>query len=186
MYCPNCGQQQVSNELRFCSRCGFAMSGVSALLATGGALPVYSGEEDEDAHTLSPRQKGIRQGVALMLIGLIVTPILAIIAASSSMPVKVVPLVAVITFWGGILRMLYALIFQNHKKKSAAPAPSPYLGPAVSVSLGDSARREALPPQREVPLADFRRADTSELVRPPSVTENTTRLLNEKDDPNAL
>ncbi len=35
MYCPNCGQQQVSEEMRFCSRCGLALSGLAEWLAGG-------------------------------------------------------------------------------------------------------------------------------------------------------
>ena len=39
MHCPRCGQQQVSLETKFCSRCGFQMTLVSELLAHGGTLP---------------------------------------------------------------------------------------------------------------------------------------------------
>ena len=37
MYCPNCGQQQISDEMRFCSRCGLALSGLMEWLAGGAA-----------------------------------------------------------------------------------------------------------------------------------------------------
>ena len=36
MYCPNCGQQQVSGEMRFCSRCGLALTGLAEWLASNG------------------------------------------------------------------------------------------------------------------------------------------------------
>ncbi|HAF15758.1 MAG TPA: zinc ribbon domain-containing protein, partial [Blastocatellia bacterium] len=36
MYCPKCGQQQASDAVRFCSRCGFLLEGTAAVLATGG------------------------------------------------------------------------------------------------------------------------------------------------------
>src|SRR5258708_37224499 len=39
MHCPNCGQQQVSNETKFCSRCGLPLGIVSELLIHGGNLP---------------------------------------------------------------------------------------------------------------------------------------------------
>ena len=34
MFCPKCGHQQISNDTRFCSRCGFTLSFVSELLDT--------------------------------------------------------------------------------------------------------------------------------------------------------
>ncbi len=36
MYCPQCSQPQLSEEMRFCSRCGFSLSGVKELVAAGG------------------------------------------------------------------------------------------------------------------------------------------------------
>ena len=39
MFCPRCGQQQMSGDLRFCSRCGLPLGIVSEVLANGGTLP---------------------------------------------------------------------------------------------------------------------------------------------------
>src|SRR5688500_5525099 len=39
MHCPRCGQQQVSSETKFCSRCGFQLAIVSELILHGGTLP---------------------------------------------------------------------------------------------------------------------------------------------------
>jgi uncharacterized membrane protein YvbJ len=39
MHCPRCGQQQLSEETRFCSRCGFQLGIVSELLLHDGWLP---------------------------------------------------------------------------------------------------------------------------------------------------
>jgi predicted amidophosphoribosyltransferase len=59
MYCPQCSQEQVSEEMRFCSRCGFPLAIVSQLVRNGGAL---EGFDPEAKGQLSPRQKGIRWG----------------------------------------------------------------------------------------------------------------------------
>jgi hypothetical protein len=42
-------------------------------------------------------------------------------------------------------------------------------------------RTPALPPPQSIPVPTFapRRANTAELVPPPSITENTTKLLDE-------
>src|SRR5215216_3344168 len=75
MFCPQCGQQQVTGHSRFCSRCGFPLDGVVQLLTNGGLLPVYR-NQDEPA-PISARRKGVKQGGLLLLSGALVVPILA-------------------------------------------------------------------------------------------------------------
>ena len=36
MFCPQCGHQQVSNDTRFCSRCGLSLGLATDLLPTSG------------------------------------------------------------------------------------------------------------------------------------------------------
>ena len=36
MFCPQCGHQQISNEIRFCSRCGLSLGLATDLLPTSG------------------------------------------------------------------------------------------------------------------------------------------------------
>ena len=78
MYCPRCGQQQTSDSMRFCSRCGFALEGTMQVLAHGGMLPQYQPPADEK--TISPRRKGVKQGVLIMLIGLLLVPIFGVMS----------------------------------------------------------------------------------------------------------
>ena len=47
MFCPNCGQQQATEQMRFCSRCGFPLGLVSEILANGGFLPQLAGLNDK-------------------------------------------------------------------------------------------------------------------------------------------
>src|SRR5207245_10427326 len=78
MYCPRCGKQQATDSMRFCSRCGFAMEGTMQLLAHGGMLPLYQPPAGEKS--ISPRRRGVKQGALLMLIGVVLVPILGIMA----------------------------------------------------------------------------------------------------------
>lgn len=181
MHCPQCGQQQASTEMRFCSRCGFPLAGVVELLASGGATQ-SSGEQP--AQKMSPRRKGVQQGVLMMIIGTVLVPILAIINSSyhgENIFDVIVPLVAVICFAGGLMRILYASLFEEGAPSIRQDVHA-YSAPAAPpAQLNTGARINALPPQQSAPVSDFmpRRAKTAELVRPPSVTENTTRLLDE-------
>ncbi|HKQ99376.1 MAG TPA: zinc ribbon domain-containing protein [Pyrinomonadaceae bacterium] len=182
MYCPQCGQQQASNEMRFCSRCGFPLGGVVELLARGGVFGSNTEGVEEQGH--SPRRNGVRQGVMLMLIGTVVVPILAIINSfqhQTTLLDILVPLSAVIFFAGGLMRILYAVLFEKGASASK-PSSQEYAPPAQPAPLNASTRVSALPPAQSIPAQDFapRRMNTAELVTPPSVTENTTRLLDEE------
>jgi hypothetical protein len=39
MFCPKCSQSQSSDEIRYCSRCGFPLETVGLLLTNEGKLP---------------------------------------------------------------------------------------------------------------------------------------------------
>jgi hypothetical protein len=84
----------------------------------------------------------------------------------------------------GLMRILYAVIFQEgapRKKKHESSLP---YAPIITEQFGTASRRSALPPSQGVPVVAFnkQRVDTAEMVSPPSVTEHTTKLLNESED----
>ncbi|HEV2914422.1 MAG TPA: zinc ribbon domain-containing protein [Pyrinomonadaceae bacterium] len=181
MYCPQCGQQQIADETRFCSRCGFPLSGVIGLLASGG-VPAVS-EASASQGKLSPRRRGYRQGLLMLLIGAILTPILGILA-DVGFPEILVAITAVIFFWGGIIRMIYARIFEEKAAHGAQNVLPAYIPPINPAQFAAGARPSALPPQRSTPASGWRQpTNTAEMAHPPSVTENTTRLLDDKAEP---
>jgi len=106
MHCPQCGQQQVSEIVRFCSRCGFPLDGVIHLLANNGLLPVY--RTPEGASEISPRKRGVRQGGILMLTGILLVPILGVLShyADSNFLELLVAIAALLCFVGGPWRMI--------------------------------------------------------------------------------
>src|SRR5688572_8644297 len=118
MFCPQCGQQQVSGTVRFCSRCGFPMDGVIQLLGNGGMLSVY--HSSNEPVQMSPRRKGVKQGAVLLLSGAVIVPILGLLASFSNaaFPQILAGLAAIICFIGGPFRMLYAALFEE-----GAPRP---------------------------------------------------------------
>src|SRR5918911_2680656 len=79
MFCPRCGQQQASEEARFCSRCGLQLEAVAEYVEGGGQLAARGGEEDLPA--LTPRQRGTRKGVLILVAGLIFGLIAAFLTA---------------------------------------------------------------------------------------------------------
>ncbi|HMF55296.1 MAG TPA: zinc ribbon domain-containing protein [Pyrinomonadaceae bacterium] len=184
MFCPQCGQQQPSEDMRFCSRCGFQLQGVTQLLATGGQpalVPMEGG-----VRRRSPRYEGVKQGVSLFLIGMVLVPLVAVFSTLVLRhPELFVPPVAIICFVGGLMRIIYALIFQEGAKSMGQYDLPAYAPPTAQQQMGagSAARLGALPPQRVMPVSGWRRPDTAELVQPPSVTENTTKLLDKEVKP---
>lgn len=191
MYCPQCGQQQVSDVTRFCSRCGFLLEGVIAVLASGGAVPtryVQAGPKQ-----LSPRSKGVRQGALLMLSTLLIVPLVSIISVFIlGNPEVIIPITAITCFVGGLLRILYALMMEDATPQMNFEQMAGYAPPAAS-QFSPPARHAALPPARTNAganaganaAANWRpRPNTAEIYQPPSVTENTTRLLDKDETKN--
>lgn len=179
MFCPQCGQQQASGIVRFCSRCGFPLDGVIQLLGTGGMVPVY--RAPEEPVPMSPRRKGVKQGGMLFLSGAVIVPILALFASFSNaaFPQILAALAAIICFIGGPFRMLFAALFEEgapRRVMTYGPPPMPQ-----PQQFGPPRQNVALPPPPARQPSSWRRPNTAELVNPPSVTENTTRLLDKED-----
>jgi len=152
------------------------------LLATGGALPGI--QLDEGPREISPRKKGVRQGAALVLSGAVLVPLLAVLDKYTGLNLEIfTALAAVILFIGGPLRMLYAGLFEEGASTRPRIVPASYMPPAMPVQRGAAARAPALPPQSVNPASGWRpRPNTAEIPQPPSVTESTTRLLDDQDE----
>ncbi len=183
MHCPQCGQQQASASLRFCSRCGFPLEGVLQLLANGGMMPAFP--STVGFKEMSARRRGVRQGAILMLAGVVVVPILGVLNSFSSGNLLdiLTALAAIVFFVGGLIRMLFAALFEEGATHNRA-MPASYVSPPMPAQLNTPVRGSSLPPAPANPASGWRqRPNTAEIFQPPSITENTTRLL-DKDDPN--
>ncbi|MBA3320841.1 MAG: hypothetical protein H0T45_05270 [Pyrinomonadaceae bacterium] len=182
MHCPQCGQQQAPGEVRFCSRCGLPLSVVSAVVAQGGAFP--AAPPPLPGAALSPRQRGVRQGLFLMLSTALVVPfVIFLLVEGLGFPEELIPLFGVLCAVGGFLRMLYALLFESNVRGMGAPTthvPAAYVPPYGQVGAPSSAQQPALPPRQSIPVNTWQqRPETSELAPPSSVTEHTTKLLDQ-------
>ena len=166
MYCPNCGQQQISGEMRFCSRCGQALSGLAEWLA-GGVLPAQPRVE-MPVSADSPRRKGIRRAAKLMFFSGVLFPVFLVISLAIDEPGPIV--FPILVFFVSLAMMLYARLFGD---KTAPPIN--YVAPTTS--FGSTPTRSSLPPATSIPIPGRQQVRTNELAQPPSVTEHTTRLL---------
>ncbi|MCM3871850.1 MAG: zinc ribbon domain-containing protein [Pyrinomonadaceae bacterium] len=174
MHCPRCGQQQVSDEMKFCSRCGLPISGLAEWVAGGGVPATNAAVKKISAG--SPRRKGIRLGAKVMFLSGVLLPVfLAISLAVDEGGPMILP---VLVFFVGLTIMLYSRLFRED-------IPSFESDLAQTSRLAAVSEASALPPASNIPIhnaVDFarQRVRTNELAQRPSVTEHTTKLLDQE------
>ena len=164
MYCPRCGQQQVSDEMKFCSRCGLSLAGLANWIASGSGLNLSG------APLGSPkvRRKGVRRGAKIVFASAVLFPVFLGLSLLVDEPVPL--LLPFIVFIVGLSIMLYSRLFEE-------PAVTSY--EVQQMKLGTAFGTNALPAAPNLPTnrVNAQKVRTSELAQPPSVTEQTTRLL---------
>lgn len=165
MFCPNCGQQQISDEMRFCSRCGLALTGLAEWLAGGRIQRVEQTQVAEP----SPRRKHLRRSGKLMFFSGVLFPLfLALCAAIDEGGPMFIPCLILFV---SLAWMLYARLFMPDTPQVDHQA-------AQTTTLGSMPARGSLPPATATSIPAGRtQVRTNELAQPPSVTENTTRFL---------
>ncbi len=173
MYCPRCGQQQISDEMKFCSRCGLPMSGLAEWLVGGGA-PAGRAQETQ-VSLRSPRRKGSRGAKLMFLSGVLFPVFLGLSLAIDEGAPMIIPF---LLFFVALIMMLYARLFSE----KISPIKSQQ---AQTSALGAMSRGSALPPASNIPMHGpgnlaGQQVRTAELAQPPSVTENTTKLLDQE------
>ncbi len=121
MYCPKCGQERLSDKTRFCSRCGYLLTGTAELFESDGEIP---GTKDSLLpKALSRRNRGIRQGVFIFLLTFLVFPVLAIIESSYNDYFNVTLVATAVLGIGGLLRIAYAMMFESPAANTPTSGP---------------------------------------------------------------
>src|SRR5688572_1304871 len=157
MFCPQCGHRQVSNEMRFCSRCGLPLDLVTDLL-------------DGSGKTLQ-RQKRELTGIGLMMATLLMLTNFVIVFGAITLPHLANPVffwlwasfvIASLIMGGvGVTKLIRGGFFQRLKAREAR------------LNLMKDSPKTAEEMESRVPDTDA----IPLLVHPVSVTETTTREL---------
>src|SRR5215467_8892486 len=157
MYCPNCGQQQVSDEMKFCSRCGLALSGLAEWLA--GGMPVRRADETR-VSSPSRRRKAIRRAAKLGFFSAAAFPLFLLMSIGIDEPGPLFP--PLIVFFVAGIWMLYARLFMDDGPQTNQSQQASAFGPMPTA-------RVSLPPATNLPMPDIGRQQvrTNELVQMP-------------------
>jgi hypothetical protein len=206
MYCPKCGHE-IQESVRFCSRCGFDLRQIKESLSSdpsakllplrqmdiniGAALVLIGaikalffgsavGESDFGLvflaagfavflliSQLSSRFRGLSLGATLMFIGSLIALLSTNLFGMAGLLVAVI-LIPLILLWLPLTRAATKFFFE--KESNAEESRSSVAGKESPAALPAAQTPVNLKPQPMI---------TAEIVPAPSVTENTTKLLEE-------
>lgn len=173
MFCPNCGQQQIAGSTKFCPRCGTQLAGLAEWLTGGATLTVRETPAPAAPAPLSPRRKGMRRGAKVMFLSGVLLPFMFGMSVAAESPGPLI--FALILFFIGLSMTLYARLFGEDTPRA--------VGMNAPLQMPGATPTALPPPAANTRINDFTRRGgrTAELSQPPpSVTENTTRLLDDE------
>ena len=180
MFCPRCSQEQVSEEIKFCSRCGFPLGLVSEILANGGFLPQLA-EVYKSKKILTRRNGLIFTLFWFLIFAFILAPLFGIADID-----ELAAAAAVIGTMGGFVMLIASFTLLQKE-----PKPSQMLNqqlPVNNMKTFKGVGQNALPPQQTQPAQSYfppanawKAPNTGELTQPGSITEGTTKLLSKED-----
>ena len=182
MHCPRCGQQQISDQTKFCSKCGFQLGLVGELLEHGGFLPQLAALE-KGKGTVLTRKNGLIFSFLWLIFWMMLLPAFFAALGANRIPAAF----AAFGFFSSLIIFIVSLTLLKRTPKSYE-ADAGQTIPSSPVSLYGQTSMGALPPQQSHPASTYipaegswRVPDTGDLARPGSVTEGTTKLL-KKDE----
>lgn len=184
MHCPRCGQKQVSEETRFCSRCGFLLTGIAKVIENDGIVPP---PETSAFAAGSPRRRGVKQGAFIVLLTLLIVPLVAMLSMAIRIGPGIAGFTAVLLTVGGLLRIVYALMFESGIPGGKTLEEKVLGGTPILASKENAGE---LPPAQSIPVNIYAPPpgaghwrDTNDLEQTPgSVTDGTTKLLEKEEE----
>ncbi len=165
MFCPNCSQSQVSDEIRFCSRCGFPLSVVAELISNDGILPT----SDSKSSYIKRRKIILRCWAVLSGISLVLAPFI-VIGLKSVEAIVIYLFFSIVLLLSGFAWLIHTRLSKEDREiLKSAKANMPNLSEADTI---------ALPPIRSLSSDSvFQAQQTNQLISRGSVTERTTKLF---------
>jgi len=185
MHCPSCGQQQASEETKFCSRCGLPLSLVAEVVAQGGYLPQLAQLTEKPPPKFFNKKNGAWfSAVWFIFFTMFVTSFFGILDAADAL----IAIAAITGVFGSMVILISSLVFLPSSKGTSIGLPPAFRQPPMPMPATLHGRQNigALPPQQTQPADAYRAPgvgawrDTNDL-QPTSVTEGTTRLLDQEE-----
>ena len=175
MFCLKCAEIQSNETTQYCRKCGFNLENLKSFVET-----------NEEMNSLtSSRLKGIRQGVNLILLNVILFPIYVFLApmfppndvlvesSPSNTWFEQLSLTIITTlFLVGTVRIAYAFVFENHYAVQKPHSKNELEN--VQKTLKSNEKHNALPPSQAAPASNFGRWKTTDELFEPIFDERKT------------
>ena len=169
MYCPSCGSNNLP-DIKFCTRCGTNLGVVSEALT--GKVAGKTGVDDRVAKLMRDYYRGRRDtitGAVIIPAGMLV---MAIMMAAGLKPIAAFFIICWMFFWGA------AALAGGLGKWIASKSELTSLGYGSQSQFQGALPQQAMPvPLRESLPSGY---STGPVDSPASVTEHTTRQLDER------
>lgn len=179
MFCPKCSEILSNDITQYCRKCGFNLENLKSFVDTNGELNSQ----------ISLRQKGIRQGVKLIMLGVILFPIYVFLAPMfppNDVLVESSPsntwfeqlswALMTTLFLVGVLRIAYSFAFENRFAEQTSDFQN--ASGNVKKSFKPGEKNVALPPSQTVSASNFGKwKTTDELFEPIFVKSKTSGEL---------
>ncbi len=172
MFCPKCSREQFSESASFCSGCGFRLNVVKALFFENADSSLNTSKPG--AVNRARRGKDLMTGAAIMAVLALhtawTTEDLSLDREYASLVAKCLILCVLIGVVPRVRDFFSGRAMRDGISRPKMPA---------RLAAKFKNRNSALPAAYNIPAADYftNPVATAELVRPPSVTEDTTNLL---------
>lgn len=189
MFCPNCSQQQVSDDISFCKSCGFSLADVSEALKNDGYiernidLTQYAEDISQYAREL---KKSVAKGTIVMTLSLVFFILSFIFGTPEpSYAVQFNVLVGVLMFMTGVF-LIGSSFFKKPGDKLAREKLQTNSNRRTQL-FENQPVGFTLPPKDASELVNAGTFHTNPLKpeqvvrQPASATEGTTKLLNKEE-----
>lgn len=169
MFCPRCSQEQISAEIRYCSRCGLPLADVSEALDNGGFVDRNAAEH----------ARGLRRSISIGILLMAASFIFFIVSLVVGTPepssiVQFNLFVTLVTFMLGLGWVGHSIW---RKSKSVKPQGN-VSGSSANVTL--ELPQPRVPELRGAYTQHVYVENTREFDQVPLVPENTTKFLKEE------
>lgn len=168
MFCPRCSQEQISEEIKYCSRCGFLLIDVAEALNNEGRV------ERNVIHSAKDLKRATLGGVGVMTFGVIF--VLLTLYFWTNEPMDLIEFKLLV----GLFLFIFGMLFIGYSFWIRPKLLERELKEESAKNL-NSAKPNLLPEQDLTNMVDYASPQsnliTKDLVEVPSVTEDTTKFL---------
>lgn len=187
MFCPNCSQKQVSDQIKFCKSCGFPLEDVTEIIKNEGYVERNEIEYIDLVEYTRDLKRAVTKGVIIITLSIIYFILSLILGIPEpSYAVQLNLLVGVLMFLTGLIlignsffkRISIDSEQKDHQNTARHHPPPIFDSPTTPFMLYEQDQSEFIEAK---PLNTNRLRSEQSVGQPPSVAEGTTKLLRKEE-----